>query len=244
MPITRRRFVQGSLAAGAAAFAAPSLFAADKPAYVPGNYELVYEQDFKSDAAAKDFVFTDPKAWRQTEAEGHRCLELFGKSKYAPKVRSPLNIALVNDLEVGDYVIEADLRQTGKEYGHRDMCLFYSFVDPSHFYYTHIATKTDPHAHNIFIVNDQPRLRISEKNTDGFDWAQTWHHVSLRRTAADGKIEVYADNMDTPIMVAHDKTFARGHVGFGSFDDTGLVSNIRVYSPDAKKSAAGCFTAM
>ena len=32
-------------------------------------------------------------------------------------------------------------------------------------------------------------------------------------------------------MVAKDKTFGAGYVGFGSFDDTGMAANIRVWAP-------------
>jgi len=243
MSISRRHFVQGSLAVGAASVLPPALFAEDKPAYVPEGYAVAYAQDFKSDDAIKDFVFTDPNAWKLNEVDGKRCLELHGKSKYKPEHRSPYNIALINEVDAGDYILEADLKQTGREYGHRDMCLFYSFVDPSNFYYTHIASVSDPHAHQIFIVDDAPRTKISEKTTKGFKWGDTWHHVSLRRKASDGLIELYVDDMSKPIMAAHNTEHARGHLGFGSFDDTGVIANVRVYSPDAKKKAAGQFKA-
>ena len=34
------------------------------------------------------------------------------------------------------------------------------------------------------------------------------------------------DDFSKPIMLAEDKSFLKGHLGFGSFDDIGMVTNI------------------
>jgi hypothetical protein len=48
--------------------------------------------------------------------------------------------------------------------------------------------------------------------------------------------------MTRPIAVAEDKTFANGYVGFGSFDDTGMVDNIRVWAPTVTEKPASFFS--
>jgi hypothetical protein len=225
-------------------FASP-LRAADEPpkpsAPVPDGYKLVYAQSFDDADSAKSIHPTDPNAWRfNAEGKGSGAIELHQQSKYKYKVRSPLNIALVDGLVVGDFVLEADLTQTGKEYGHRDMCLFFGFKDRSHFYYVHMATKADPNAHNVFLVNDKPRTNIAKKTTEGVDWGKNeWQHVRLERDTKAGTIKVFWNDMKEPIMVAQDKTFGEGYIGFGSFDDTGKVDNIRVWSPSAKREKLG-----
>jgi hypothetical protein len=216
-------------------------FTAGTPAAegVPAGYELVYEQDFDSPAALNDFRFTDPRAWKLGDREGDGTLELHGGSKYSPPHRSPGNIALLSTLQLESFVIEAKLLQTGREYGHRDMCIFFGFVDPSKYYYAHIATRTDPHAHNIFIVNQAPRTKISTKTTQGVQWGQNvWHRVRVARDAKDGTIRVYYDDMGTPIMEATDRNFPTGYVGFGSFDDTGMVDSVKIWAPGAKSRRA------
>ena len=55
-----------------------------------------------------------------------------------------------------------------------------------------------------------------------------WHKVRLERKIAGGSIRVFFDNMTEPIMFAEDKMFGAGYVGFGSFDDTGMVDNIKI----------------
>ena len=211
---------------------------------IPPGYKLLYQQNFDETNALEDFVMTDPKAWRLGRTNRNGVLELVAQSKYQPAVRSPVNIALIKDLAFGDFILEVDLLQTGKEYGHRDMCLFFGFQEPSRFYYTHVATKADPNAHNIFIVNNQPRKNFASETTAGVNWGLgVWHKVRLERMLADGTIKVYFDDLAKPIMVATDKNFGSGHIGFGSFDDTGMIDNLRIWGSAAEKKTVGSFPA-
>ncbi len=83
------------------------------------------------------------------------------------------------------------------------MCLFYGFEGTNKFYYTHIAVAADPHAHNIFIVNDAPRAAIAKQTTQGVTWGENqWHKVRIERNTASGTIKVYFDDFSKPIMVA------------------------------------------
>ena len=206
-------------------------------------YKLIYSQDFDGNEAdvKSQFRFTNPNNWKVPAVRAQSWIEFTtNPTNYKYKVRSPFTIGLVRDVEVKDFVLEAELRQTGKEYGHRDMCVFYGFQDRSHFYYTHIASVTDDHAHNCFIVNDKPRTKISHETTKGHKWStKDWHQVRLDREHASGKIEVYVNDMKKPIMRATNKTFDWGRIGFGSFDDTGRVRKVRLYAPESRKSKAG-----
>ena len=200
---------------------------------IPDNYSLVYAQDFATPQTLNEFDMTDRDVWRFNDKDGKNTLELFGKSQYRARVRSPFNIALIKDLIVGDFIMEVDLAQSGKEYGHRDLCLFFNIKDPTNYYYVHIATKMDDRANNIFIVNDEPRIKISTSTTDGTDWGKTnsWHKARIERNATTGTIKIYFDDMITPIMEATDTHFDNGKLGFGSFDDTGQFDNIKIWAP-------------
>lgn len=210
---------------------------------IPENFNLVYTQDFESPQAIRDFEMTDSNAWKISKGISGNTLELFGKSDYAARVRSPFNIALIKDLKVGDFILEAKLNQTGKEYGHRDLCLFFGVNSPTNFYYVHIASKTDDYANNIFLVNDEPRTKISKVTTQGTDWGETdaWHKVRIERIIESGSIKIYFDDMETPIMEATDTHFAEGMIGFGSFDDTGKFDDIKIWSPKALEKRMGFF---
>ncbi|HAV63683.1 MAG TPA: hypothetical protein DCY13_15115 [Verrucomicrobiales bacterium] len=217
--------------------AAPAAEQAKVSAAVPAGHSLLYEQSFEKGDPIRDFVFTDRSAWKVTGEGKSRALELVKQSDYKPAVRSPFNIALLADRQFGDFVIEVDLLQTGREYGHRDMCLFFGLQDPGRFYYVHLATKMDDHAHNVFIVNNAPRTKISTRTTEGVNWGlEIWHRVRLERKIKEGTIRVFFDDMEKPVMEARDTTFGVGAIGFGSFDDTGKVKNIRIWGPRLEKS--------
>ncbi len=221
-------------------FVALTSFAAE----IPAGYTLAYEQKFDTATALADFRFTDPTAWGFAKTNVISALALMKQSQYKPIVRSPVNIALIGDKVFGDFVLEVDLIQTGKEYGHRDMCLFFGLQSPTNFYYTHIATAADANAHNVFIVNNAPRKNFAKETTKGVNWGLgVWHKVRLERNVAAGSIKVYFDDMTKPIMIAEDKTFGAGQIGFGSFDDTGMVDNVRIWSPSVETKQTGFFKA-
>jgi hypothetical protein len=143
-------------------------------------------------------------------------------------------------ITVGSFVLDVKLQSTIPDYNHRDLCLFFGYQDDSHLHYVHFGKKADPHANQIFIVNEKPRLKISTKTSDGTNWDDEWHHARVIRDVKSGKIDVYFDDMKTPVMTAVDKTFTWGRVGVGSFDDTGNFDQIRLYGKklDPPKSAA------
>jgi hypothetical protein len=186
----------------------------------------ILEEDFEQGAGRWEFM--DPEAWRVADGPGGKFLQQHQKSRYQPPVRSPFGIALLKDVKVGDFVLEAKCRSTVKDYGHRDLCLFFGYQDPSHFYYSHLGKKTDEHANQIFIVDGEARKKISTKTTAGTNWTDGWHRVKVVRKAAEGLIEVYFDDMETPVQTARDKTFGAGRIGIGTFDDTGDWDEIRL----------------
>lgn len=201
-----------------------------RPAGAPetvNGLPLLFTDDFEDGSAAWQPM--DPENWQVVTDEGDRALAFLGESDYEPPVRSPHNVALIEDLWVSDFVLEARLKSTQEEYGHRDMVLFYNWQDPANFYYTHIASAADPHAHSIFLVDDAPRVSIAQERTDGVSWDDEYHRVRVIRDTERGTIEVFFDDMTTPIMRTEDRTFTWGRIGFGSFDDSGLIDDVRVW---------------
>ena len=53
--------------------------------------------------------------------------------------------------------------------------------------------------------------------------------MKISRRVASGSIRVFWDDIETPVMTATDHTFGWGQIGLGSFDDTGLWDDIRLY---------------
>ena len=211
------------------------------PLPLPPGYRLQYSQSFDAPDSLKDVVVRDPRVWKHTKTEGGGSIELtYDRKKWKDpnptKHRSPFHIALVADKVFTSFVMDLEMQSTIAPYNHQSMCVFFGYQDPEHFYYSHIAVKTDDRAHNIFIVNDAPRTKISTETTSGLEWGdKKWHKVRVVRDAVTGKTEVYVDDMTKPIMRGVDKSFARGWVGFGSFDDIGLIRNVKIYAAEAEE---------
>lgn len=190
------------------------------------DLELVYSSDFE--AKIDDWTLIDD-GWKLKSTDDGQVLSLHQKkSSYQPKVRSPLHMALLADTKVTDFQLDVRVLSTHKDYNHRDVCLFFGYQSPTQFYYVHLGKKTDPHANQIFLVNNADRTKISTTTTDGTPWDDQWHDVRILRNVESGEIEVYFDDMKTPAMTATDKSFQWGQVGLGSFDDTADFDDFKV----------------
>ncbi len=206
--------------------------AAEKKAEKKGppvtDMPLVFEDDFEK--GAKSWEPTDAKAWRITETDDGKVYNQFKNSDYRGPHRSPYNISLVKDVEVTDFVLTVKVQSTNKGAGaHRDMCLFFNYQDPAHFYYVHMGKRPDPHSSQIMIVNEADRKMITNNKTPGIPWDDEWHTIKIARRVSDGTIKIYFDDMKKPVMTAVDKTFTSGRIGIGSFDDNGNWDNFKLY---------------
>jgi len=196
------------------------------PARAEETLPLVFEDDFTQ--GADRWEPTDPAAWALGK-DGDRAVWGLNKRKsnYEPKVRSPHNAALVKDLKLTDTVITFQVKSTLDTGGHRDCCVFFNWRDPEHFYYVHLGAKPDPASGQIMIVDGAPRRPLT-KNTKPVRWDDQWHTVKLIRDVTTGRIAVYFDDLETPLMEATDTTFTSGRVGIGSFDDMNDFTQVKV----------------
>ena len=78
------------------------------------------------------------------------------------------------------------------------------------------------------IVKDAPRKAITQ-NKNKTPWDDQWHNVKLVRDSKKGTIEIYFDDMKKPHMSAVDKTFGKGRIGLGSFDDMNDFDDIKIW---------------
>jgi hypothetical protein len=213
------------------------------PALAAETYPLLYEDDFENGIERwqpSDTAAVAKPSWAVVELKGPagkttKAFRTTGKSDYQPPFRSPPNFALLKDLTVGDFELTAKVQSTNVDAGpHRDMCIFWGYQDPSHYYYVHFGAESDPNACQIFIVNNAVRTPITTKKAEGTPWTTGWHEVRVVRRVDDGTIEVFFDDMDEPLMAAHDDTFKWGQVGLGTFDDNGNWDDFQLNGVEAK----------
>ena len=192
-----------------------------------GGLPLVFSDDFEK--GSDRWETTDPKSWEMFDENGAHSFGLNKRiSDYQPKVRSPHNIALIKDVALADFVLIFKVRSTNDTGNHRDCCAFFCHQDAEHFYYVHLGAKPDPASGQIMIVNNEPRRPLTE-NKKNVPWDSAWHTVKVVRKNDAGTIEVYFDDMQTPHLTATDKTFSKGRIGIGSFDDMNAFDDVRLY---------------
>lgn len=216
-----RRWVRLSLAGLAAAALSGML----RPA-TADEWPLILSEDFSR--GADRWAPSDPEVWGVEPVEDNPCYRLLRPGNYRPPHRSPLHFALLEEVYLADFVLQARVRSTTPDYPHRDMCIIFGYQDPAHFYYVHFGKRADEHANQVFIVNAADRTKISLSTTEGTPWDDGWHHVQLVRRVEEGTIEVYFDDLQTPVMRARDRTFSWGQIGLGSFDDTGDWDDVTI----------------
>ncbi|MCX7420341.1 MAG: DUF1080 domain-containing protein [Planctomycetia bacterium] len=221
------RLVAGLLGLALVSLTTLAIEAAEAPKGIT-NLPLIFSDDFES-GKAENWAPTDPAAWKISKTETGNVYSQFAKSDTKTPVRSPFNRSMIKDVTVSDFVLDVKLQSTVKDYGHRDMCLFFGYQDAAHLYYVHLGKQTDDHANQIFIVNSADRKKISTKTSTGTNWTDSWHHVRLVRDVKSGSVKVFFDNMDEPVMEANDTTFSWGQVGVGSFDDMGNFDNVFLF---------------
>ncbi len=134
---------------------------------------------------------------------------------------------MIIDLLFTDVEIQFRVRSPKDTGDHRDCCVFFDYQDDKHFYYVHLGAKPNPHSGQIMIVNDAPRLTLTENETP-VPWDDYWHQVRVVRKASDRTIAVYFDELEKPIMQASNKTFHGGRIGIGSFDDMDEFDDIKI----------------
>jgi hypothetical protein len=193
---------------------------------------VVFEDDFESGMDHWQTTDPDPaeSVWHIAEVaqepgdEGNHALRVTGMSKYQPPYRSPHSIAWLKDVEVGDFELTARVQNTNPSGGaHRDLCIFWGRQSPAEFYYVHFGAKADPHACQIFIVNNDKRTMITKDQAEGTPWTEGWHTVKVTRDVDTGQVNVYFDDMTQPLMTAQDTTFG---AGLGTFDDSGNFDDV------------------
>ncbi len=204
------------------------------PAEFMGLPLLVVEE---FDRPSTRWELRSTNSWEYTRDGDRTVLALARNSTYKPPFRSPTGMAILKDVTVSDFVLDAWVRSTKFNYPHRDMCLYFGHQDPAHFYYAHFGLKSDSASNSIHIVSNADRRPIVKTRTDGTPWTEGYHHVRVVRKVDTGSIEVFFDDMAKPSMTAEDKTFQWGRVGIGSFDDIGNIDRVVLWGHKVKLPA-------
>jgi len=184
--------------------------------------------DFE-DQSKEGWVPRNPEHWKITESEDSVVYELTAPGEQG-EIRAPTSWSLLKDFDVSSFQFTGRLKcKTDPSNLYRDLCVFFHFQDPTHFYYVHFSAQSDPHHNIIGIVNGKDREKINTEPEGESIFRLTdkkWHDFKVTYEASNGKIKAYMDDMENPILTAEDKNLTHGLLGIGSFDDTGYFDDI------------------
>jgi hypothetical protein len=196
----------------------------------PSGLALLAESDFENGPTA-GWQPNDPAHWRVVNDGGSMVYELTAAGEPG-QVRAPTSWSLWAGHDVASFEFSGRVRcHTDPATAVRDMCIFFHFQDPTHFYYVHFAGSSDG-VHNIIgLVNGADRVKINAEPAGTSTFRLTdreWHVFKVVCDAETGEIRTYLDDMTEPILTARDRTLGRGLVGVGSFDDTGAFDDLKL----------------
>ncbi len=169
----------------------------------------------------------DTAAW-EWQGEGESTtLALKKPSKYVPKVRRPLNLAWFNGAELESFTLTCEARLDVFNDGNNDVCIAFGGRSDSEFYYAHLGEKADGVHLQLHVVNNADRKAITKDRAKTLPWQPGhWHPIKLVRDVSTGSIKVWFE--DKLVLEAVDKTFGKGFIGLGSFDDLGAFRRVLI----------------
>jgi len=185
----------------------------------------VVTQDFEA-GSASGWQPNDPGHWRVVDDNGSKVYELSAVGEQGP-VRAPTSASVLAGHDVSSFEFTGRMKcYTDPAVPGRDMCVYFHYQDPTHFYYVHFSAES-AEVHNIIaLVNGADRVKINAEPVGGSVFRlidRSWHAFKVTCDGTTGEIRAYLDDMATPILTARDRTLAHGLVGVGSFDDLKLT---------------------
>ena len=195
----------------------------------PAPRTINFQDDFAS-GKLDDWEFPFAEDWViKEEGPLHFLHMLRSRDPLVP--RRPQQFARIKGINVGSFTLETRVRREGSS-----MMIAFNYVDPLHFYYTHLSVdpgaKVDVH-NGVFLVDGAPRRRIAGLEAAPVLPDKSWHKVRVERDVTSGWIKVFVDDEPQPRFSVVDNTFKCGQVGLGSFDETGDYTDVKLTSQDA-----------
>ncbi|MGH8692886.1 MAG: HEAT repeat domain-containing protein [Burkholderiales bacterium] len=210
----------------ARAFPSPSRSKAVGSAGISGaitNYAESFER-----GTAVGWEPVNPEDWRVLR-DGTNFVYALTRPFPSGVPRRPIQISLLRERTFADFTLTCRVRRPDPKM--KSLVLVFGYQDETHFYYAHLSADSSEQArvHNgLFIVDGAPRLRIGTLNAAAILPDTNWHRIRIERQASTGRIALYADVAQKPVLEAVDHRFRSGRIGLGSFGEVGYFDAILI----------------
>ena len=192
---------------------------------VASGQEIAVRPDLSSSNLIDKWTLDGSGEWQIADGK----LILAKAGAFAGSIHRPGAIAILKTDPLLRVTVEAQLRLTAPlDSIRRDLAVIFGYESPTRFYYAHFGGITDAGNNGIFLVDNADRRRIDPPTPAPQLKDQNWHRVRVVRDGPTGKIEVFFDDMATPVFSAMDTTIRSGRIGVGSLNDYGEFRDIVV----------------
>jgi hypothetical protein len=180
---------------------------------------------------ARKWSWREADDWAVIEQEGgNRVFALRGLGVAGESPRRPMSFALWKGSNFSDFELTCRVRCTDDPNRQgRSLIIVFDYTDHEHFYYLHLCNRSDGVYNNVLIVNGEDRKALLPgRKAQPTLLDAEWHRVKIVRRASDGLIEVYYDDMETPLHRVTDKTLTWGLIGIGTGFSKGEFDDLKV----------------
>ena len=171
--------------------------------------------------------FTD--SWEVTDLNGTKVYALTEQGE-SGEVAAPKSWSVIAGHDMTSFEFSGRLKCLAEiDNPNRDLCIFFHYQDPTHFYYVHFSASSDERHNIIGLVNGADRIKINVEPAGSSIFRLTdkeWHTFKVTYDAETGSMLAFLDDMDTPIVTAQSSVLGHGLVGIGSYDDLGYFDDI------------------
>lgn len=190
-----------------------------------------------------DWTLSPAECWDFVESNiihpAHMAITKVGPPRNKP-VRRPYTTAVIRPeaMRPGDNTISLQVqsREPENKKG-RDAVVILGYVDDTHYTYVHLSNDADGRAHNVImkVDGDERRVIQAPAKPEPRLTGKGWHRVRVTFDT-QGRIEVYMDDMNEPLMTATDPGVIDKPMGVGSFNDKAAFADVVL---SASRDAAG-----
>lgn len=195
---------------------------------ISNTLPLLASYDFE-DGKVEGWQPNFPDSWEVTDLDASKVYALTAPGE-SGEVAAPKSWSVISDFDMTSFEFSGRLKCLAEiENPNRDLCIFFHYQDPTHFYYVHFSASSDERHNIIGLVNGADRIKINDEPAGKSVFRLTdkeWHTFKVSYDAETGSMLAFLDDMDTPIVTASGSVLDHGRVGIGSYDDTGYFDDI------------------
>jgi hypothetical protein len=194
------------------------------------TYKQAFSESF-SDRSPQLFDLSDTTKWLVTKnGNPGKDFKCTGSKVDLNRATHPTQYAIIKGVDAGDFVMEFDFMQKGRDFTLRDLCVLYAFADSANYHFAQVASEETKLTHNVFAFNDGYWRKTGNSLNKGVVWSyEKWHNIKIIRQIAKHTIQLLVD--DAVVVESSSDTDKTGRLGIGTYGSEFKIDNLKVWLP-------------